>query len=242
MDWSKSKNILIIALIATNIFLLFTYITKNSQESSATNQEVLFTVLEGRNIFVDIELPVKYDKMPAITIAYNNDKDGLIEENLRSSKYSVSKDAGDKDYQRAAEKFLKDCELNSENLIFDSVTQEESTVIVRYRNYYKESMIGDSFVDITFDKGILTDITRQFLTPVEQSKKKLNVISPEEALLIFMSEKETNEEVHVEDMKLVFWVNDSSFDEDALVSDTAFPAWQITYNGGLTTYIDAYKT
>lgn len=241
MDWSKTKNILIIALIATNIFLLFTYLTKNETDNKIVDKEVLFTVLEGKNIFVDTEIPDKYENMPAITIEYNNDKQDLIEKNLKRDIYNISVDSKKEAYHKAANQFLKDCQLFNDNLVFDKVVTEGKSTVVKYKNCYKKIAIGDSFIGVTFLDGKIQDVTRQLLTPTPQSKKKLKVTSPEEALLMFMSEKDSEEVIHVEKMQLVFWVNDSGFNGEALVSDTAFPAWEITYNGGKTKYIDAYK-
>ncbi|MHC1723420.1 MAG: two-component system regulatory protein YycI [Aminipila sp.] len=241
MDWSKAKNILIVALIATNIFLLFTYLTKNETDHKIVDKDVLFTVLEGKNIFVDAEIPDKYENMPAITIEYNNDKQNLIEKNLKRDVYNVSANSKKEAYHKAANLFLKDCQLFSDNLVFDNVETEGKSIVVKYKNCYKKIAIGDSFIGVTFLDGKIQDVTRQFLTPTPKTKKKIKVTSPEEALLMFMSEKDSNDVIHVEKIQLVYWVNDSEFNGEALVSDTAFPAWEITYNGGKTKYIDAYK-
>lgn len=241
MDWSKAKNILIIALIATNIFLLITYFAEKETDNSIMNQDALLTVLEGKNIFINTKIPDKYEKMPAITIEYNHDKNELIDKILKQDLYNVPSDAEKEVYHKAADNFLKECQVANENLVFEKVFTEKETTIVKYKNCYKQIAIGDSFIEVTFYEGKIKDVTRQFLTSRLKSKKKLKVTAPEEALLIFMSKKKTDEVVNVENMQLVFAVNDSSFDEQALVSDTAFPTWKITYNSGLIKYIKAYK-
>lgn len=239
MDWSKAKNILIVALIATNVFLLCTYLTKSSMDDEVMDQEVLFTVLKGKNIYVDTKIPSKYENMPALTIEYNNDKQTVIEKALKQGIYNIPVNSGKRDYHDMADKFLNDCQLNNENLVFDKVVTKEKSTVVRYKNCYKNIAIGDSFLEVSFLDGKINDVTRQRLTL--EPKKKLKVTSPEEALLMFMSEKDPNEVIHVEKMQLVFWVNSSEFNGESLISDTAFPAWEITYNGGKTKYIDAYK-
>lgn len=240
MDWSKAKNILIVALIATNIFLLVTYLTKNETEHKVVDKEVLFAVLEAKNIFVDTEIPDKYKNMPAITIEYNNDKQDLIEKNLKRDIYNISANSKMEAYHKTANQFLRDCQLFNDNLVFDKVVTKGQSTVVRYKNCYKNIAIGDSFMAVTFLDGKIKDATRQLLTPIPKSKK-IKVTSPEEALLMFMSEKDSEDAIHVEKMELVFWINDSGFNGEALVSDTAFPAWEITYNGGKTKYIEAYK-
>ncbi|QIB67906.1 hypothetical protein Ami103574_00650 [Aminipila butyrica] len=241
MDWSKAKNILIVALIVTNTFLLFTYLTKNSTEDRPMDQETLFTVLQGKDIYVDTDIPDKYENMPAITIKYNGDKQELIEAALKKNIYQVATKASEDDYKAVADQFLADCQLSNESLLFDKVMANGDTAVVRYKNSYKKVAIGDSFMEVSFKNGKVTDVTRQRLTLNSKSKKKLKVTSPEEALLMFMSEKQPEEVIHVEKIQLVFWVNSSEFNGESLISDTAFPAWEITYNGGQTKYIEAYK-
>lgn len=240
MDWSKAKNILIIALLATNIFLLVTYITNNENESSITDHEVLFSVLAGENVFLDTDIPRKYDKMQAVTLTYS-DKSDIIEEKLLSAKYVLKDGSQESDYEKMAEKFLQDCGVYNENISFNRLVNEGNRAVARFSNHYKDTEIGGSYVEVVFENGRITDASKQFITAADKSKKKLNVISPEEALLVFMSEKESETSVTIESMDLVFWVNDSTFDGEMLVSDTAFPAWQIVYNDGNIKYIEAYR-
>ncbi|MFV0517087.1 MAG: two-component system regulatory protein YycI [Aminipila sp.] len=242
MDWSKTKNILIIALIATNIFLMFTYFTKNQEVKQNGTQDIILSVLENKNIFVDNKIPQKYEKMPAINIEYSKVKRDLVEKNIRTSNYDVSEKPIDEEYKKVADSFLRDSKISTDNLKFKTVMLEDNVAMVRYQSNYKGVAIADRYLDVHFIDGKITDVTKEVIIPTPQSKRKLNIISPEEALLVFMSEKSGAETVHVENIEPVFWVNDTSFDGEALLSDTAFPAWQITYNGGKITYIDAYKT
>ncbi|WP_164914462.1 two-component system regulatory protein YycI [Aminipila luticellarii] len=241
MDWSKAKNILIVALIATNIFLLCTYLTKNNADNQVLDQDVLFAILKEKNVFVDTEIPDKYENMPAITIEYNNGRQAQIEQALKQDIYMIPANSSQELYRQTADQFLEDNQLGRDNLIFDKVLTHGKSTVVRYKNSYKKVAIGDSFVEVSFQSGKVKDVTRQCLSLTPKSKKKLKVSSPEEALLLFMSEKNSEEIIHVEKMQLVFWVNSSDFNGESLISDTAFPAWEITYNGGKTKYIDAYK-
>lgn len=239
MDWSKAKNILILALIATNIFLLFTYFSEKEDDNKIVDRNVLFNVLEEKNIFIDTKIPDKYEKMPAIRIKYKDSKQELIEKNLSSDKYEVTINADENEYRESADNFLNDCDIYSKNLLFDNVTTKDNYTVVKYKNSYRQIVIANSYIEVTFFEGKIKDVTRELLTIVP--KKKLEIIAPEEALLMFMSENNSNEKLHVEKMQLVFWINDSSFNGEALVSDTAFPTWQIVYNDGMVKYINAYK-
>ena len=59
MNWSKSKTILIMALIFTNVFLLFSYISLHFQTTGTVVAEDTATVdfLRRSNIYVYDEIP-----------------------------------------------------------------------------------------------------------------------------------------------------------------------------------------
>ncbi len=242
MDWAKTKNILIVALIATNIFLVFTYFSKNDTEDMITDRDVLYSVLKEKNIFIDTEIPEEYDKMSALTIEYNYDYNKIIEENLKKEDFNLPVDSSEEKYHEKADEFLEASFIGNENLLFDSVVIKDDEVVVKYKNRYKEIVIGDSFFEVTFANGKIKNATRKILNIEPHTKKKLKVISPEEALLIFMGEKKSQEEYHIEKMQLVSWINSSNFNGEATISDTAFPTWEITYNDGEIEYIVAYKS
>lgn len=238
MDWSKAKNILIIALIATNIFLLFTYLDKNYSEKQDTDEDVLLAVLADKNIHLDTKIPTQYDKLPAITVEYNDDQEEQVTANLFRTIYNVPIQAKDSRYKDSATRFLKDCGLMNTNIFLEGIFEQGSETIVRFKTRYKGILIEDSAIECKYEAGQLKDVTRHWLTPIGQGKKKLDIMSPEQALLIFMSEKQTNDKITIEKMVLVYWINQTSFNGETLISDTALPAWQITYNGGKKKYIE----
>lgn len=238
MDWSKSKNILILALIATNIFLLFTYLDKNYSGKQDTDEDVLIAVLADKNIYLDTKIPTEYDKLPAITVEYNDDQEEQVAANLFRTIYNVPIQAKNSQYKDSATRFLKDCGLMNANIFLEGIFEQGSETIVRFKTRYKGILIEDSTIECKYEAGQLKDVTRHWLTPIGQGKKKLEIMSPEQALLIFMSEKQTNDEITIEKMELVYWINESSFNGETLISDTALPAWQITYNGGKKKYIE----
>jgi hypothetical protein len=56
-----------------------------------------------------------------------------------------------------------------------------------------------------------------------------------------MSEKTTEGKIYVEGLSLVYWLDSSVFDAESPVTDTAFPAWKITYNNGKIQHILAWE-
>ncbi|AOT70548.1 two-component system regulatory protein YycI [Geosporobacter ferrireducens] len=75
MDWSKAKNILIIAFIITNLFLIFN-IQSNLYENNSLsvlkdrNIEDVVAILADRNIKVEAEIPRILLQMPVLDVEY----------------------------------------------------------------------------------------------------------------------------------------------------------------------------
>ena len=80
----------------------------------------------------------------------------------------------------------------------------------------------------TFTGEEITGFDSYWLEPGEFSAKKQETISAAAALIAYMSEKEGDEEVHISEIELVYWVNSASYDSMEAVTDTALPTWRIT--------------
>jgi regulatory protein YycI of two-component signal transduction system YycFG len=75
MDWSKAKNILIIAFIITNIFLglsIFKNMKQYNYFYSVNGQRIkdVISILEEKDIIVKTDVPKDVPKLPALTVKY----------------------------------------------------------------------------------------------------------------------------------------------------------------------------
>jgi len=155
MNWSKAKTILIIALLITDLFLVFTYGEFGAESEEFRDYKALSEFLAQKNIFVDAAIIPKEHKDMAVQF--------------------VQKEGGE-------------------------------------------------------------------LKAIGFHDKKQKTISAASGLLLFMTQNETEKEIHIESIDMVYWLDESNLDTETAVSiDTAFPAWKIVYNGGEVTYIDAYE-
>ncbi|MPN35901.1 hypothetical protein SDC9_183403 [bioreactor metagenome] len=89
--------------------------------------------------------------------------------------------------------------------------------------------------------GKITDFRRFWLDPGEMSDSEKEVIPAAAALIKFMSENAGEDKIYVQDISLVFWLDSSAFNAESPVTDTAFPAWKITYNDGKVRYVTAWE-
>ncbi len=75
MNWSKAKNILIMAFIITNIFLIYNInedIKANNYFYEVSEERIqdVINILEDRNIFIDTDIPQETPKLPMVTVEY----------------------------------------------------------------------------------------------------------------------------------------------------------------------------
>jgi len=75
MDWSKAKNVLIIAFIITNIFLIYNiqkdvFNKEALSENNANKVKEVVDILEKRNIKVEATVPVEMAELPLLEVEY----------------------------------------------------------------------------------------------------------------------------------------------------------------------------
>ena len=90
-----------------------------------------------------------------------------------------------------------------------------------------------------FNQGGLIDMESLWLKPIASNKKKVSVMNPAVALLALVGEKKPEEKWNVVDIQLAYWLDTEDTNLEDTVTDTAFPAWCITYNEGEKMYFTA---
>ena len=243
MNWSKAKTILIIALLFTNILLIYTYGFHGKEEGEMQDKATLVEVLASQNIYLNVDIPEKHESMPILSIQYAETDRELVEREMREVE-PVDVNVGKASYIKTAESFLQNCGYMTDTVELSEVQIEpnaetDNRKIVRFRNIYNDIAVEESYMVCTFEDGVLVDFDRYWLEPVSLSKKKIRTISAAAAMISFMSEATEDEPTVIEDIELVYWLKDAGFNAYTAVSDMAFPAWRVTYNGGQVRHIDA---
>ena len=242
MDWTKAKNIMIAALVVTNLVLILTYFYKDDlfQNSDKQIRNETIQLLESKNIYIDTEIPEKHSAMPTLTVEYHNGNQDLIDQQLAAQTPETGALTNDR-LKEITTAFIRDCGLMTDTVVFDSVVKNGSEYTVTYKNYVDEIAIEESYMIVTVKEGKIIDFKRYWLDPVGTGPTKKAIISAAAALLKFMNENEEEEKIKVENISLVYWLDPSAFDTESPVSDTALPAWKITYNHGKIEHIWAYE-
>lgn len=243
MDWTKAKSILIVALLVTNLVLIATYFSQNNRfwDDEREMRDVTVKLLEEKNIFVETDIPEGHRRMPKLTVSFDKADEEIVKEQLALQKSLPIRERSDENLIAVTESFIEACGLMTDTVTFDRIEHKENETLVTYKNYINGVAIEDSSIICTIRNGKITDFQRNWLKPVEINDIEKEVIPARAALIKFMSENTEGEKINIEDISLVYWLDSSVFDAEAPITDTAFPAWKITYNRGRIQHIPAWE-
>jgi hypothetical protein len=167
--------------------------------------------------------------------------ENIIEEQLSNQKTMPETELTDEALISMTMEFIEACDLMTENVTFDKIVRTGGEIRVIYKNYINDIAIEDSHINVTIKNGKIVDFERYWLEPVDSNDAEKEIIPAAAALIKFMSETAKEERIYVKDISLVYWLDSSTFDAEFPVTDTAFPAWKITYNRGKIQYILAWE-
>jgi hypothetical protein len=237
VDWTKAKNILIAALLVTNLMLLCAYAMREMRRAD-TDDDTLRRILTEYNVFLETEMPNRPAPMAVLYVRPEAEDRALIEKALAEQKPIPFDDDA---ILESVNAILESCNLMTKNtkiaLPFET---EDGKTIVRYRDIFEGIPIEESYILCTIENGRIADLRRKWYTPIESHDAKGEIIGPIEALMQLLPEKNEEDVIVVRDMELVYHVNPDRPGEESLVGDTAFPAWKITDDKGGVTYVAAY--
>ena len=241
MDWTKAKTILIIALLLTNFVLAGAYLLQNVQfEDEAEMQDATIKLLAEKNIFLDTPIPVERPKMPKLTVQFDTIREDEVNQLLASQLPVPRVELTDEKLISITSEFIESCGLMTENVVFHNIERAGDEIKVTYKNYIEKITIEESYITFTIKNGEITEFRRFWLDPVEVSSTEKEVMPAAAALIKFMSENAGDEPIFIQNISLVFWLDSSAFDAESPVTDTAFPAWKIIFNGGKVRYVTAW--
>lgn len=241
MDWNKSKNIILLILLITNIFLIVVYgggsaAQKNSEDNNA--YQYTMNVLEENNIIYKGQIYSKLPKIAPLTVSYGKYDQNIVDKNIRNTRRLPEADLNETGYRSAADDLVSRCGFMSENVEYEGISINGSSVVVSYNNVYKNIPVEECYMRVYFENGRVTDFQRKWMEVVSEGDSKIEVTSQLSALLEFMTETDKSEKINVSDMSLVYWIDNYDVD-GGILYDTALPAWRIEYNDNDVKYISA---
>lgn len=246
MDWSKAKNILIAALLITNL-ILGTAIYRTTTGSGGSEQEGIkqntILLLGEHGIYVEEEqVPERTERLPVLSVRYRTLSEESMALAINGSTIQLEPSASEEEYCQAAEKLLRGMGLFQEYFVCEGRQEDGETYVVSYGMEFEGQYLDNSKLKVIFRDGKPVDISSSWAEPVTMGQNKKRVLPASEALVRFMTivEGENVEKpIQVDQIRLVYWLE--GYTEHGGVSeDTAVPYWCIQYNGGISVHIAAY--
>lgn len=242
MDWAKAKSIIIVALIAANLFLVVMFVVLKAEDTAdeATVQAQTIALLEEKKITIDTEVPLKHSEMPVLNVRYDRLDPAFLQKKLDNQNPLPAEKRDSESLLQLSEDFLNSCGVWTDGVVLDRYEQKDDTVVISYRNEYENLRIEDSYILCTIEDGKVVSLDRHWLLPIEFGRTKRATMSASAAIVTFLSDADRPETIVIKEIDMVYWIDSSSYDGETTISDTAFPAWKITYNDGLVKHVPAY--
>lgn len=237
MDWTKAKTILIIALIATNVFLIYSLLERHSDRGEMTNEEVILQLMEQRNIELEVDIPRLHPSLRIIQGEY------LSVDREEIAALAQRMPAATSDYEGVAEDFLEYLGILDDETVYEETELFEDGDIdasVRFKNEVEGLQIAENYIEVYFKDGRITDMNYHWLDDVEVSPRKIETMSAAVALMSLVNQQ-PGAKMTITGIELVYWVPDTDMELGETVSDTAFPTWEITLSSGEKKYVGAVQ-
>jgi len=241
MNWSKAKTILIIAFIITDIFLIIVYFKPAIESETFNDNEALAKFLAQKNIYVDADrLPKARGDVPVLFVHNENADCEEMKSLLKEQRWRADGNE-DEDYKKAAGAFIKETGLRYNTASFSGIDRTGEYVRAAYKNVVNNLKVEKSYVTCIFKDSVLIEVDCDWLKVIRIHDKPQKTISAAQALLLFMAQNIDSGSIYIDDIEMVYWLDESVQIDVPVSEDTAFPVWKITYNGGDFNYIDAFE-
>ncbi|MFA5528347.1 MAG: hypothetical protein WC996_06985 [Peptostreptococcales bacterium] len=245
MDWSKAKNILIIALIITNI-LLFADLMLVKEEIELFDDNVIndtLSILNERDIYVYAQISTEQKYLPVLEVEYDEITDEDIQHIINNQEDIRTLGISREQTVEKVERFLRENGLEDEDMVLqEPIKYENNQYILTYKKYYNNIALEECHMTVIAEDGVIVNIDRIWLNAIGKGKMAKKTIPVTTALLRFASNLPSDAEkpIIITDIEAAYWLKTSAYDQEITRQDTALPAWKITYNKNID-YILAYE-
>jgi len=251
MDWSKAKNILIVAFIITNIFLIYNIekdmFNKDALEARSQSKiKEVVQILKERGIEIDTEVPMEVMGLPVLDVEYiiydlakmqnlflmgQSNEEAELTLSLNNKVLYFKRNVflpnsialNEKQARQEAEKFLKKYSFMSNDVVYWNYELMENQYKIYFKQKYKGRILEHSYMLLTVsDLGVI-DFERMWLKPLKFGGSKLEIIPSPKALLKYIEEHEyTEEDTTITHIDLVYWLD---------LSPNSFTSWEDVESG-----------
>lgn len=189
MDWGRAKNILLVVLVATNIFLISVYGIRYEQNKENNSELYSYTIsqLEKNNILLNCAIPQHPSRLASLTVQYSRYDSSVVNKAVKTASAENPKAEDEEDFIQAADDLVEKCGLKTEGTSVEKTVHEEGgAVAVEYGNRYDNIPLQECYMKVVFQDGKIERLERKWMEPVEEGETKLEITEPATALLSFI--------------------------------------------------------
>ncbi|WFD10229.1 two-component system regulatory protein YycI [Tepidibacter hydrothermalis] len=251
MDWSKSKTILIIAFILTNIVLgynlyinVFRHDTEDIFSDSSINN--LNKLLSTKNISINTQIPKDTPSLSTLSIKYEDlnksdldsvfKQDGVYKIEDKRIIYNGKSDIDELDISECTsftKKFLNKYNFDDDTYLKSTIKKQDRIEII-YTGKYKNYFLEESYMKFVFYENKDFSFERLWIVPIEEKKQKKRVIPSVEAIMSAYSQMPKDSVIN--EIKLGYYFESNNMD---IEQGDIGPVWRLKVNNEYI-YIKAF--
>ncbi len=271
MDWSKAKNILIIAFIVTNVFLVITIERNLFQEQSIPlpidkTMEGIIHVMQEKDIHIEIDIPRTMAPMSVLEVEYETYEDDGISslaykgkdtdngprgqfevENGKVLVYTaegsikIGTRIDSEKVQERAEKFLTYYGFMKNDVAHWHTDFDGETYQVVFKQKYKGTFLEDSYMKVQVTEHGDIRYFERVWLKPIKMGDSKNEIMPSTKALLKAMEKLNETEGPKNIIDISVGYRFDPPNWQNARSGTAFPVWRIVLDEKKTIFVDAYE-
>ncbi len=190
MDWTKAKNILIIALVITNLVLIYFIVDAYSdKEDQGKILQETIDYLEDHGVVIDIDVPEKSRRMSTLTVKYRTSDQEEVSKALEGLEGIEDSEPSREQVVELADAALRAVDMMSENVQLDEAIQnDDGSWTVTYKDMVDGILVDNSSIECVIANGKAVSLHWDWLEPVKFSRSKRKILPAAEALMNFRFE------------------------------------------------------
>lgn len=256
MDWKKTKNILITALLIMNIFLIYNiYFKEDIQQHKRVDFFAVKELLLERKIDISAIEQVDYTQMPIYSVKKN--KYNLVTlSGLESNGFTLSdrndvlniyynlSDFEGENFDDVVEKVKSIVEVDDTNSKLIYSYEANGKTFVLYNQCFNDDVFDDGFLKIEYLPELYVLFEYQWLDIVDDGEIFDGDIYPIEKSILSLLEEfgDTEDMVKIIDFQIVYHVEEKeNLVIDNIVMSETFPFWRAITNDNRNIYFNGLR-
>lgn len=237
MDWTKSKTILIVALlIADLVLLLFMYDAYRPDENQQQILKNTIAYMKDRGFTISTKIPDGEKKMSYLSVKYETVNQDLLKQALDSQVPLESDSPSKADVQALCDSVIRAAGMFSDSMTTDVIEKTDKGWIVSYKTMVDGIPLEKSDIRCDVQNGRVVSVENEWLEPTGFGSAKKKILPPAEALMNFTfaiddgysnptdtpggtsaphnletSPADHKDHIDITDMQVVYWLNPDAF-------------------------------